>query len=144
MFSSIDRLTAEIRERFQQLPNIAQKYAFLMPEVILSIDELNLEQAHQDINNEEFQLERVRLQAFVAATYSGCTKELIRSGSLSLFKYIIEFQFEFPNLVIILRIFLTSVFSNVSYICRELKCLPDGVVWLLERESANSGVVHVT
>ncbi|GFV12564.1 hypothetical protein TNCV_4425171 [Trichonephila clavipes] len=30
-------------------------------EVILSMDELNLDQAPQDINKEEFQLERVRL-----------------------------------------------------------------------------------
>ncbi|GFU94435.1 uncharacterized protein TNCV_2644231 [Trichonephila clavipes] len=40
MFSSIDRVTAEIRERFQQLQNLAQKYAFLRPEVILSMEEL--------------------------------------------------------------------------------------------------------
>ncbi|GFT97887.1 hypothetical protein TNCV_2167861 [Trichonephila clavipes] len=33
------------------------------------MDELNLDQAHQDINKEEFQRERERLQAFVAATY---------------------------------------------------------------------------
>ncbi|GFV25809.1 hypothetical protein TNCV_3867791 [Trichonephila clavipes] len=45
MFSSIDRVTAEIRKRFQQLPNLAQKYAFLRPEVILNMDELNLDQA---------------------------------------------------------------------------------------------------
>ncbi|GFW17126.1 retrotransposable element Tf2 protein type 3 [Trichonephila clavipes] len=67
MFSSIDRVTAEILERFQQLQNIAQKYAFLKPEVILSMDELNLDQAPEENNKEEFQLERVRLQAFVAA-----------------------------------------------------------------------------
>ncbi|GFY05551.1 uncharacterized protein TNCV_4370611 [Trichonephila clavipes] len=54
MFSAIDRVTAEIRERFQQLQNLAQKYAFLKPEVILSMDELNLDQAPQDINKEEF------------------------------------------------------------------------------------------
>ncbi|GFU05389.1 uncharacterized protein TNCV_3290501 [Trichonephila clavipes] len=76
MFSSIDRVTAEIRERFQQLQNLAQKYAFLRPQVILSMDELNLDQAPQDINKEEFQLER---QAFVAATDPGCKKELFRS-----------------------------------------------------------------
>ncbi|GFU77199.1 uncharacterized protein TNCV_152451 [Trichonephila clavipes] len=64
MFSSIDRVTAEIRERFQQLQNLAQKYAFLKPEAILSMDELNLDQAPQYINK-EFQLESVRLQAFV-------------------------------------------------------------------------------
>ncbi|GFV33737.1 uncharacterized protein TNCV_4568521 [Trichonephila clavipes] len=80
MFSSIDRVTAEIRERLQQLQNLAQKYAFLRPEVIVSMDELNLDQAPQDINKEEFQLERVRLQAFVAETEPRCKKELIRSG----------------------------------------------------------------
>ncbi|GFX99043.1 uncharacterized protein TNCV_4809911 [Trichonephila clavipes] len=41
MFSSTDRVTAEIQERFQQLQNVAQKYAFLRSEVILSTDELN-------------------------------------------------------------------------------------------------------
>ncbi|GFS61018.1 hypothetical protein TNCV_4955511 [Trichonephila clavipes] len=50
-------------------------------ELILSMDELNLDQTPQDINKEEFQLERVRLQAFVAATDPGCKNELIRSGS---------------------------------------------------------------
>ncbi|GFT32223.1 uncharacterized protein TNCV_1034921 [Trichonephila clavipes] len=64
-FSSFDRVTAEIQERFQQLQNLAQKYTFSRPEVILSMDELNLDQAPQDINK-EFHLERVRLQAFVA------------------------------------------------------------------------------
>ncbi|GFV52949.1 uncharacterized protein TNCV_2876171 [Trichonephila clavipes] len=59
-----------IRERFQQLQNLARKYAFLRPEVILSKDELNLDQAPQNINK-EFQLERARLQAFVAATDPG-------------------------------------------------------------------------
>ncbi|GFU75381.1 uncharacterized protein TNCV_2941361 [Trichonephila clavipes] len=82
MFSSIDRITAEIQERFQQLQNLAQKYDLLRPEVILSIYELNLDQAPQDNNKEEFQLEWERLQAFVAATEPGCKKELIRSGSL--------------------------------------------------------------
>ncbi|GFV54695.1 uncharacterized protein TNCV_3844141 [Trichonephila clavipes] len=86
MFSSIDRITAEIRERFQQLQNPVQKYAFLRPEVILSMDELNLVgQAPQDIYK-EFQLECVRLQTFVAATDQDCRKELIKSGSLGLLK----------------------------------------------------------
>ncbi|GFV23304.1 uncharacterized protein TNCV_4780181 [Trichonephila clavipes] len=43
MFSSIDKLTAEFRERFQQLQNLVQKHAFLSLEVILSMDELNLD-----------------------------------------------------------------------------------------------------
>ncbi|GFU99868.1 uncharacterized protein TNCV_1257171 [Trichonephila clavipes] len=69
MFSSIDRVTAEIRERFQQLQNLA-----LRPEVILNMEELILDQAPQDINKEEFHLERVCLQAFIAATDPGCKK----------------------------------------------------------------------
>ncbi|GFX02612.1 uncharacterized protein TNCV_728661 [Trichonephila clavipes] len=44
MFPSIDRVIAEIREKFQQLQNLAQKYAFLKPEVILSMVKLNLDQ----------------------------------------------------------------------------------------------------
>ncbi|GFW35706.1 hypothetical protein TNCV_4435551 [Trichonephila clavipes] len=36
------------------------------------MDELSSDQAPQDINKEEFQLESVRLQAFVAATDPGC------------------------------------------------------------------------
>ncbi|GFV22058.1 uncharacterized protein TNCV_4527431 [Trichonephila clavipes] len=81
MFSSIGRVTAEIREKFLQLQNLAQKYAFLRPEVILSMDEFNLDP--QGINK-ELQLERIRLQAFVAATHPGCKKNLIRSDSLGL------------------------------------------------------------
>ncbi|GFV62422.1 uncharacterized protein TNCV_1183361 [Trichonephila clavipes] len=77
VFSSIDRVTAEIRERFQHLQNLGQKYAFLRPEVILSMDEINLDQAPEVINKEEFQLEHIRLQAFVTATDPGCKKELI-------------------------------------------------------------------
>ncbi|GFX02513.1 uncharacterized protein TNCV_727671 [Trichonephila clavipes] len=54
IFSHGNRVTAEIREKFQQLQNLAQKYAFLRPEVILSMYELNLDQAPQDINKEEY------------------------------------------------------------------------------------------
>ncbi|GFW56400.1 hypothetical protein TNCV_2089071 [Trichonephila clavipes] len=68
-------------EGISDMINLAQKYVFLRPEVILSMDELNLDQALQDINKEEFQVERVRLQAFVAAIEPGC-KKLIRSSSL--------------------------------------------------------------
>ncbi|GFV24860.1 hypothetical protein TNCV_883281 [Trichonephila clavipes] len=113
MFSSIDGVTAEIRERLQQLQNLAQKYALLRFEVILRMDEPNLDQAPQDINKEESQLKHIRLQAFAVATDPGCKKELIRSDSLGLLKYIIEFKLEYglPNVVIILRI-LTSTISN--------------------------------
>ncbi|GFT68889.1 hypothetical protein TNCV_1804231 [Trichonephila clavipes] len=109
MFSSISRVTSEIRERFQHLQNLSQKFPFVWPEVILSMDELNLDQ-------EEFHLERVRLQAFVDATEPGYKKELIRSASLGFLKYIIESKLKdgSPNIVIMLRIFLTSAISNAS------------------------------
>ncbi|GFT09223.1 hypothetical protein TNCV_2640591 [Trichonephila clavipes] len=73
----------------------------------------NLDQAPRDINKEEFQLERVRLQAFVATTDPGCEKELIRS---CLLKYIIEIKLEdgLTNIVIMLRIFLTSTIINAD------------------------------
>ncbi|GFW61387.1 hypothetical protein TNCV_4137041 [Trichonephila clavipes] len=52
--------------------------------MISSMDELNLDQAAQDINKKEFQLECVRLEAFVAATDPGCKKN---SLVLTLSKY---------------------------------------------------------
>ncbi|GFT69115.1 hypothetical protein TNCV_3905021 [Trichonephila clavipes] len=84
--------------------------------MILSMDELNLYQAPQNINKEELQLERIHLQAFVAATDPGCKKELIRSDSLGLIKYIIQSKLEggLPNIVITLRIILTSAINNDS------------------------------
>ncbi|GFX75019.1 hypothetical protein TNCV_1845911 [Trichonephila clavipes] len=83
----------------------------------MSMDKLNLDHAPQDINEEEFQLERVRLQAFVAATNPICKKELIVSGFLDLLKYMIEPKLEdgLPNVVIMLRIFLTSAISNANW-----------------------------
>ncbi|GFX11370.1 serine proteinase stubble [Trichonephila clavipes] len=56
----------------------------LRPEVILSMDELNLDQAPQDIDKEEFQLKHIGLQVFGAATDPGCKKELVRLGSIGL------------------------------------------------------------
>ena len=87
-----------------------------MPAVMLGSEELNLDQAPRDINTEEFQHERARLRAFIAATDPDCKKELIKSGSLGLLKYIIESKLEdgLPNVVIMLRIFLTSAVSNAS------------------------------
>ncbi|GFW45502.1 uncharacterized protein TNCV_3244421 [Trichonephila clavipes] len=84
MFSSIDRVTAETQERYQQFQNLVQKYAFLRPEVILSMDELNLDQAPQNTDEEAFHLERVRLQAFVAATDLGSTRGLLATDHVIL------------------------------------------------------------
>ncbi|GFU98504.1 uncharacterized protein TNCV_3653351 [Trichonephila clavipes] len=75
ILSSIDSVTAEIRERFQQLQNLAQKYAFFKSEVILSMDELILNQAPQDIN-EEFQL-----GAYVYKILHSCNRAWLLSDS---------------------------------------------------------------
>ncbi|GFX46269.1 hypothetical protein TNCV_1372111 [Trichonephila clavipes] len=59
------------------IPTVAEssaKICFLRPGVVLSMNELNLDQAPQDINKEVFQLQRIRLQAFVAAADPGCKK----------------------------------------------------------------------
>lgn len=116
MFSSVDRLIAEIQKRFQQLQNLAEKYAFIRPAIILGVDDdkCNLDHAPQDIDKEEFKLECVRLRAFVATT--DCKKKLLDSGSLDLLKFIVESKLEggLPNIVIMLRIFLTAAISNAS------------------------------
>ncbi|PRD21152.1 UNVERIFIED_CONTAM: hypothetical protein NCL1_52626 [Trichonephila clavipes] len=98
-------LSEELEISFEPPRQIWRKHIF-GDEMIFSMDELNLDQASQDINK-EFQLKGVRLQAFVAATDPGCKKELIRSGSLGLLKYVIESKLEnvLPNIVISLRIF---------------------------------------
>lgn len=85
---------AEICDRFQQLQNLAQKYAFLMPTVMLGSEELNLDQARRDKYRRVPTYERARYLAFVAATSRDCKKELIKSGSLGLLKYIIESKLE--------------------------------------------------
>ncbi|GFY10134.1 hypothetical protein TNCV_360011 [Trichonephila clavipes] len=76
----------EIRERFQQLQNLTQKYALLKPEVTLTWTNLTKIKL-LDINKEEFQLERVRLQAFVATTDAGKDK--------------LEFQY-YPHTIILI------------------------------------------
>ncbi|GFY00459.1 uncharacterized protein TNCV_1664981 [Trichonephila clavipes] len=85
------------------------------PEVILSLDELNLDQAPQDINKEEFQLQRLRLQASVAAADPGCKKNSLGPALSNLLKYIIESKPEdgLPNIVILLRIFFQHLPSVV-------------------------------
>ncbi|GFU84334.1 hypothetical protein TNCV_1252271 [Trichonephila clavipes] len=77
------------------------------------MDKLNFDQAPQDNNKEEFQVQFVRLQAFVAATEPGSKKELIMFDSLGLLKDIIKSKLEdvLPN-IILLKIFLTSAISN--------------------------------
>ncbi|GFU85248.1 hypothetical protein TNCV_2385551 [Trichonephila clavipes] len=53
---------------------------------VLRMDELNLDQAHQDINK-EFQVERLRLQAFVDVTEPGCKKRTHESWKIAEYEF---------------------------------------------------------
>lgn len=116
LFSSLDRVIAEIRERFQQLQNLTDKFAYLTPAILLDPDntECNLDYASDEIDEQDFKLERLRLRTFVVAT--GNENELINADSLELFKFIVKSKLEdtLPNILIMFRIFFTVAISNAS------------------------------
>ena len=59
MFSSMDRVIQEITLRFQQLHELAEKYAFLTPMNLLDDKyECQLDTVHDEIDKEEFLVER--------------------------------------------------------------------------------------
>lgn len=70
LFSSLDRVIVEIRERFQQLQNLTDKFVYLTPAILLDPDntECNLDYASDEIDEQGFKLEKLRLRTFVAAT----------------------------------------------------------------------------
>ena len=69
MLSVIDRLTEEISCRFQQVHDLANKYAFLVPSNLLDDNyDCQLGEIDEDIEKEEFFAERKRLQYFVEAS----------------------------------------------------------------------------
>lgn len=70
LFSSLDRIIVEIHERFQQLQNFTDKFAFLTPAILLDPDDTkcNLDYASVEIDEQDFKLERLRLRTFIAAT----------------------------------------------------------------------------
>lgn len=115
LLSSLDKIIVEIRERFQQLRNLAEKFTYLTPAILLDSDnECNLDYGSAEINEQDFKVERVRLRAFVAAT--GNEKKLIDGDILALLQFIVKSKLEesLPNIVIMLRIFLTIAVSNAS------------------------------
>ncbi|GBP40145.1 hypothetical protein EVAR_20287_1 [Eumeta japonica] len=116
LFSSLDRITVELRERFQQLQNLADKFAYLTPVILLDPDDTkcNLDYASVEIDEQDFELEQHQLRTFVAAT--GNENKLINADSLELFKFIVKSKLEdaLPNISIMLRIFFTVAISNAS------------------------------
>ena len=113
MFSSMDRVIQEITLRFQQLHELAEKYAFLTPMNLLDDKyECHLNTDHNEIDKEEFLVERKRLQHFISVA----AKDEIQmwdKGPLELLQFIHKFSLgnSVPNIVIMLRIFLTIAVS---------------------------------
>ncbi|KAL3887470.1 hypothetical protein ACJMK2_027411, partial [Sinanodonta woodiana] len=69
MLSVIDRLTEEIYCRFQQVHDLASKYAFLVPSNLLDDNyDCQLGEIDEDIEKEEFFAEGKRLKNFVEAS----------------------------------------------------------------------------
>ncbi|XP_023221032.1 uncharacterized protein LOC111622842 [Centruroides sculpturatus] len=116
LFYSLNRIIVEIRERFQQLQNLADKFAYLTPAILLDSDDTkcNLDYVSAEIDEQDFKLERLRLRTFIAAT--GNENKLINADSLELLKFIVKSKLEdsLPNIIIMLRIFLTIAISNAS------------------------------
>ncbi|CAH2085853.1 unnamed protein product [Euphydryas editha] len=95
---------------------LAVKFAFLTPAILLDSDDTicNLDYASAEIDEQDFKLERHRLRTFIAAT--GNENKLINADSLELLKFIVKSKLEdtLPNIIIMLRIFLTIAISNAS------------------------------
>ena len=98
-------MTKEISGRFQQVHDLANKYAFLTPSNLLDDNyDCQLGEVDEDIEKEEFFAKRSRLKYFVEA--SGNDKI---DGSLELLSFIQRYHLgdSAPSIVILLRIFLT-------------------------------------
>lgn len=96
---------------------MATKFDFLTPAKLLDKNyESNSDVAphEDDIDKDEFEIERVRLRAIISST--GKTNELANKSPLELLKYILQFRLEvsLPNITIMLRLFLTIAISNAG------------------------------
>ena len=115
MFSSLDRVIQEIHLKFQQLRDLAEKYVFLTPTHLLDDQyECQLTQIdHDDFDKDEFLLERKRLQHFIVVATSQGQTNMWKEGPLELSQFIHKYDFgnSVPNLVVMLRIFLTIAIS---------------------------------
>ena len=115
MFSSLDRVIQEINSRFKQLHELAKKYIFLTPTYLIDeqyecqLTDIN----HDDIDKNEFLLERKRLQRFIAVATSQGETNMWKEGPLELLQFINKYNLgnSVPNIVVMLRIFLTVAIS---------------------------------
>ena len=118
MFSSIDRIIQEIKTRFEQIHNLSNKFSFLFPKNLLDSNFLcNLTNDFEgDINVHEFYIERKRLQCFFAVHEQGIQSNMLSQGPYELLQFLLKNHLSetVPNLIILIRIFLTIGISVAS------------------------------
>lgn len=125
MFLSIDRIIKEIKERFHQLHVLSRKYSCIIPCNLLNEEFECQINDFVDIDKEQFHIERKRIQVFMAVAVPALQEEVKRcknggkvelEGPLDLLKFIQQYRLEnsVPNIVILLRIFLTIAISVAS------------------------------
>ncbi|KAL0896156.1 hypothetical protein ABMA27_012106 [Loxostege sticticalis] len=69
VFTSFNKIIQEMTTRFQQIKEISDKFGFLTPAKLLdSKYKCDLSHVLEDIDKDEFQMERKRLQQFVASS----------------------------------------------------------------------------
>lgn len=83
LFYSLDRIIVEISERFQQLQNLTDKFAYLTPAILLDT-KCNKDNASAEIDVQDFKLQRLQMRAFIAATATGNENKLMNVDSLEL------------------------------------------------------------
>lgn len=117
VFASLDKIIQEMTTRFQQVQEIADKFGFLTPAKLLdSKYECDLSHVLEDIDKDEFQMERRRLQQFVASSESEAEEDIRGKGPLELLQFIqkLNLGISVPNIVILIRIYLTLAISVAS------------------------------
>ncbi|XP_026747537.1 uncharacterized protein LOC113508656 [Trichoplusia ni] len=115
VFASLDKIIQEMTTRFQQIQEISDKFGFLMPAKLLdSKFECDLSHVLEDIDKDEFQMERKRLQQFIACSES--EEDISGKGPLELLQFIqkLNLGISVPNIVILIRIYLTLAISVAS------------------------------
>ncbi|RLU15917.1 hypothetical protein DMN91_011674 [Ooceraea biroi] len=115
MYTLLDRIIQEMTSRFQQLQDLSEKFSFLTPSKLLDPQYVcDLGGTTDEINQAEFLVERQRLQQFIGA--SDRHESLKNEGPLELLRFIQEFSLgiSVPNIVIMLRLFLTLAISVAS------------------------------
>ena len=114
MSRSAQKVIEEMTLRFQRFHEIATKFAFLEPQHLLA-EKFDFVVEHDDIDSREFLIERERLRHFCAVAAAEAS-ETEPSKPYDLLDFIVKHELveSVPNIVILLRIFLTIAVSVAS------------------------------